>query len=455
MKIKEDFLAFLRKNINLIKISFRNIFRDKKRSISLGATFSIIGFILIIVFSFTNGVKINFRDNFTQAFFGDITIFGFEKNGQNFKRVINQNREINKIVRDYFNQSEVIFRVSANFRIYNKGFSKMMDITGIDTEIDKKAYNTITIVKGSWEDFLKNETAIIISENDSNYLEVGIGDEVLGVVKTFPGAYNTVSFVVKGIYKSSNLLLSTQNFGHLSYIKKSYLFPDDSSEEVLIYFNKKIKKNIIDIKKELLEIFEKNNLNVIKEFLDFREGNGNAFGKFIRNLMQSDKNGSFYFLLSIDEIMTAVERFTSVINSVALVIGFVLFIIIGISLFVNIRMTINNRMVEIGTIRTIGMGKRDVVNLFVYENVLLGALFTIIGYLLGLLVIFIFSNFVNLSKIEGLQIFLKNGHLFFLVDILQLFILLILIMILTMIFAIIPSYYAGKIKPVEALRKEF
>lgn len=440
---------------NLIKIAFRNILRDKKRSISLGATFSIIGFILIIVFSFTNGVKINFRDNFTQAFFGDLTIFGFEKNGQNFKRIINYNKEIKDILEENFKDSEVVFRVSSSFRVYNKGFSKIIDITGIDINTDKRGLNTITILKGSWKEFFNDEASIIISEEDANYLEVDVGDEVLGVVKTFTGSYNTLIFVIKGIYKSSNLLLSTQSFGHLSYIRKVLNFPEDSSEEVLIYFNKRNRNNTLKLKDKVNNIFEKKGLNVIKEYLDFGKERGNAFFKFIRNLMQSNKSGSFFFILSIDEIMTAVERFTSVINSVALVIGFVLFLIVGVSLFVNIRMTINNRMVEIGTIRTIGMRREDVVKLFILENVILGVIFTIIGYIVGTLLIFIFSNFVDLSKVNGLQLFLKGGHLFFLINIFQLSLLLIAIVFLTVIFAYIPSSYAGKIKPVEALRREF
>ncbi|MCX8058196.1 MAG: FtsX-like permease family protein [Spirochaetes bacterium] len=441
--------------INLIKIAFRNIFRDKKRSVSLGATFSIIGFILIIVFSFTNGVKVNFKENFTQAFFGDLTIFGFDKNGQSFKRIINYNKEIEKIIKEKFKDSEILFRISSGFRVYSKGFSKMIDITGIDPEIDKKGINKITILKGSWKDFLEDESSIIISEEDANYLEVDIGDEILGVVKTYTGAYNTIFFVIKGIYKSSNLLLSTQSFGHLSYLKKGLNFPLDSSEEILIYFDKKEKRNTLNLKKEVNNILEEKGYNVIKEYLDFSKQGGNAFLKFIRDFMQSNKNGTFFFILAIDEIMSAVERFTSVLNGVALVIGFVLFLIIGVSLFINIRMTINNRMVEIGTIRTIGMKREDIVKLFILENVILGIIFTLIGYIVGGFLIFIFSYFIDLSSIRDLQLFLKGGHLFFLINLLQLIFLLLAIIFLTIIFAYIPSRYAGKIKPVEALRREF
>ena len=59
-------------------------------------------------------------------------------------------------------------------------------------------------------------------------------------------------------------------------------------------------------------------------------------------------------------------------------------------------MTINERMREIGTMRTMGMAGAGITRLFILENVFLAMLFCLVGVAAALLVIGVFAFLVPL-----------------------------------------------------------
>ena len=114
-------------------------------------------------------------------------------------------------------------------------------------------------------------------------------------------------------------------------------------------------------------------------------------------------------------------------------------------------MSINDRMREIGTLRTIGMKAKDLVKLFILENIILGAIFTIIGIVIGLIIMGLVSLINTTSQLSA---FLNNGHFYFAPNIITIFLMFLIILVFSAFFSYFPSKYAGKIKPVEALRDE-
>ena len=90
----------------------------------------------------------------------------------------------------------------------------------------------------------------------------------------------------------------------------------------------------------------------------------------------------------------------------------ILFFIILIGVVNTLRMTIKERTREIGTIRAIGMQKRDVRNVFIMETLFLTALSCIAGVTLGIVVIKVLGAF-TFNSTGALSIILKDGRLVF------------------------------------------
>jgi hypothetical protein len=59
-----------------LSIAFKNVFRQKKRSFTLGVNYAIVTFILVLLFAFSHGASVNIASNLVRSIAGDITISG-------------------------------------------------------------------------------------------------------------------------------------------------------------------------------------------------------------------------------------------------------------------------------------------------------------------------------------------------------------------------------------------
>ena len=149
-----------------------------------------------------------------------------------------------------------------------------------------------------------------------------------------------------------------------------------------------------------------------------------------------------------DLVGTMMSSVSSIINS----ISYVLMAFVAISLVVSSIMigiityiSVLERTKEIGVLRSIGASKKDISRVFNAET-------TIIGFVAGMLgiIVTIILNFpVNMiiehvSGLKGVAALPVDGAI----------ILVIISVVLTMIGGLIPSRYASKKDPVEALRSE-
>ncbi|HBR35217.1 MAG TPA: hypothetical protein DD734_11335 [Firmicutes bacterium] len=139
------------------------------------------------------------------------------------------------------------------------------------------------------------------------------------------------------------------------------------------------------------------------------------------------------------------------LNLLTMIAVLVLFFIILIGVVNTLRMTIKERTREIGTMRAMGMQKRDVRNVFVMETLFLTALSCGAGVLLGLAVMGILSA-ITFDTTSALSMILKDGHLFFKPSGSSILGNFLLIMVIAGITAYFPARRAANLSAVEALR---
>jgi ABC-type antimicrobial peptide transport system permease subunit len=117
------------------------------------------------------------------------------------------------------------------------------------------------------------------------------------------------------------------------------------------------------------------------------------------------------------------------------------------------RMTINDRMLEIGTLRAIGCEQNTIVKLFIAENVLLSLLFISAGIVGGLILMTLGSTLVTLPSNGTIGLFLNQGHPVFEPTILHISFILVILTFFTTVFSYFPARYGGRIQVVTALNK--
>ena len=445
-----------------LKIAFRNLFRQKKRTISLGITYTFVTILIVGLFSFSAGAVKNIRNNLAKSVSGHINLNGYERTERNFIGVISGYENIMEIIHKVFPQSEIYPRFTSNLSIYNKGYSKTLSFKGVEPSIEKNFSGNLIFVDGSWDEFLERKENILLPSNDADYLELSIGDEVVSSVRTAQGAFNTGIFIVAGIYDSSGMFVNTGAVAHHEYLRELLNMSEGSTQTLQVYFAKADK---LDERKQILSDFlKKSGMIVTERRIPVNSGMRGGMGpgmmgpgggrRTSENYQEFEEGVPVFNLQTLDEALSQIKSMTDVLNNIGLAIASVMLFIIAVALFVNIRMTVNDRMREIGTIRTMGMQGNSLVKLFILENTFLGIIFSLIGVVFAFILMTVLSLF-KFSLGGQLASFLNNGHLVFAPSFLTIMLVVLAITVFSVIFSLLPSRYAGKIKPVEALAREF
>lgn len=155
---------------------------------------------------------------------------------------------------------------------------------------------------------------------------------------------------------------------------------------------------------------------------------------------------------SMYETASDVLKLESVLNLITLSAVLILFFIILIGVVNTLRMTIKERTREIGTIRAIGMQKRDVWGIFMIETSLLSFFASLAGTVLSLIIMGILTLVKFDVTDNPMGILLVNKHLYFLPTFGNVIFNIILILIITMITAYFPARRAANLSAAEALR---
>ena len=144
-------------------------------------------------------------------------------------------------------------------------------------------------------------------------------------------------------------------------------------------------------------------------------------------------------------IASTIKSFVDIISYVLIAFTAISLVVSSIMIAIITYVSVLERTKEIGILRSIGARKRDVMNVFIAETFIIGAISGILGivttYLLTVPINLIVYSFINVEKIASLNV----GYAGVLIGI---------SIALTMISGIIPAYKSTKKDPVKALRTE-
>lgn len=159
-----------------------------------------------------------------------------------------------------------------------------------------------------------------------------------------------------------------------------------------------------------------------------------------------------FSIMTMYETANEILKLEGAINLITVIAVLILFFIILIGVMNTLRMTVKERTREIGTVRAIGMQKKDVRNMFLFETLYLTIISCMVGTVMGFIVIKILEA-VTFGTNSFLSIILKNKRLFFKTNPLTIGENFLLILFIAGLTAFFPAEKAANLSAVEALRK--
>ncbi len=411
--------------MKLSAIAFRNILRNKRRSILSGSAVAVAAASIIFLFALLEGMKIDLADNIQTFYTGTVRIMNidYEKNKKlNPIHLTVENPDlIKEAVSSMGKNTEISERITFPSRIYigNDYYNAMGMAVKFPDEINfQKIEDAVT--EGRFP--LKGREAVLGAKLASK-MGVGVGDKITALSSTAGRGSNAMTFTVTGLAVFP-LLELTNSF---------FMIPLETGQRFL-----KMKNEV----KEILIKFDAESDEEGKNFADAIISKTEEKGiTSIEAAYWKDRNETYAMVEMADRIYMIFAFF---------------FLLLGCSVVINTTMmVVYERTREIGMMKALGMKDRNIVRLFFLESFFIGIISSVAGVLLGVGISLILNhtgmNFQNTMEDIDIEIStilypvptLKYGIIIFLYS-----------SVIASVSTFIPTLRANRIKTVDALKHD-
>ena len=427
----------------LFLIAIRNLAQNRKRTLLLGGAIAGVTGLLIFLLCLSSGIHTTLLESATTLSTGHLNVGGF------FKVTAGQSAPV---VTDYKKLAEIVKKNLPDLDFIaarGRGWAKLVSdngamqvaIAGIDINAEPGFRHAIQVVSGNI-DALSQPNSILIFQEQAKKLEVKVGDSLVISSQTTRGINNTIDVRVVAIARDMGLTSAWNVFIPGGSLRQLSQFNEESTGALHVYL-----KDMAKIPKDM-DILRKAFSDAGYILMD-REGK--PFWQKFESVNREDWTGQKLDLTTWEEEMSFFRWTIAAFDGLMYILTLVLLVIIAVGIMNSMWIAIRERTREIGTLRAIGMQRRRVLVMFVIEAFTLGALGTVSGSILGM----ILSAAVNAAKIpvpKGAQLFLVSNTVRFAFEPSHILLGMVVITACTTFISVIPSFYASRMKPITAMQ---
>ncbi len=397
----------------IVKIGWRNIFRNKRRTI-LTAFIIAIGLTSVnLMDSLTLGMQDVMIKIITGGYIGDGIIRSeqFDTLDNPFVMVNNWEDVVNKISKDK-RVKNFVYRLSLEGMIASSDNNGGILIVGIAPNREKN-FSIIykSLVKG---EYIKSENDILIGEKLSKFLNVDIGDRVILTMPDSTGNVAQDMFRVCGIYKTGDNRFD----GNMAFIpidKMHALTHTTSVKEIIFRFKDK---------------------------------------KYYNSSIWQDYSYNGNVCKSWKEIMPSINYMIKMSSFSRFILFLVLSGVVYLAVVNTLFMAIYERFPEFGILRSIGTTRSQLIAMVLSEGFSIGVLSTAAGIILFLFVYAIFMHFgIDYRGIEVMGVVLTN-KIYPHFSLFQFTFSPLIMILIVSVSSLYPAIYASKLNIVKIMRKE-
>ncbi|MFA6455193.1 MAG: FtsX-like permease family protein [Bacteroidota bacterium] len=405
---------------NLLKISFRNLFRYKRRTL-LTSSLIAFGVVLVIVFG---GLAISFKTQMigilTNSSLGDLQIHkkGYVESIDNLPLNVtlstNDLTVIEQTLKAMPDVEAFSSRIKFGAMISNYAQTSNIRLSGIIPEQELATCpDLLKRVKGNVSDprnFIK-PGEVLVPENLMKGLSLNVGDEIVMIATNKDGSVNGITLRIAA--KMENVFGPSGKDGYIHLQDAMSLLRMDQPE-------------IIEVAVHL------------KNF--------DQLSKVSAELKQRFNGPDSHTEVHTWEQLSPFASIARIVDLLILVVKFILISIVLVSILNIMTMSVYERISEIGTIAAIGTPPSRILALFLMEGFSMGLLSTLTGTVIGLGGLWL----MNLTKITftfgGMNISLAPT-----IPVSEIVWVVIIVMLVSVFASAQPAYKASKMEPVDAL----
>ena len=400
----------------LLKLAWRNIWRNKRRSlIVLGSV--VVGMVAIVL---TDGLS---NGMMGQMLFNQIGLniahIQIHKKGFNNNKIVKNYIPDYKKVENFLNNDPSVKayskRVFASGILSSANNSSGVMIYGIDpAEEAKVSVIKSSIIEGKYLGSGKRE--ILLGKKLAEKLGVGIGDKVVAMANTLSGDIGSDVFRVEGIFQTSSS----------EFDKMAIYVPAGTEQEMLGLGDRYHEFAIIT-----------NNYKQVTK---------------IKNQLEASLGGKYEVLSYRDLLPMLIYQMDLYRESMM-----ILNIIIGLALIFGIvntmLMSVFERIREFGVLMAIGMKNSRLYMMVLFEAFIIGIVGTFVGLALGLLLdIPLAHSGIDLSMFSvGLEAFGVGSVIYPVLSVGNIINTVIFMPFVAVLGALYPAYKAVKLEPIYAI----
>ncbi|NMB20717.1 MAG: ABC transporter permease [Firmicutes bacterium] len=436
-----------------MKVAFRNILRQKKRSFLLAGAIAFGMLVITLMNALTGGVVGNIRENFSHALGGHIFIMGREWTdaGQMIMK-IRPDERLEQLLEEHGAQIEGFTRRSQAMPTMIFGSRQTMQMLyGVDFAEETKLLESLIVTEGSFSEIGTEEASIILPQPVGERLGVQVGETMIIRLETLTGQQNVGEVKVVAFIKDQEELGLSAAYTSRSYLN-TLLGMDPHEYQLLNMF-----LTDLDMVDEFARVFREG-LRAEDEEEEVVEAEpavsvtvaGMPMDPMTEREELTPWEGTRYQIMHINQIMEAVELVVGVLNRVGQVIFLILLVVTMVGITNTFRMIMIERTKEIGTMRAFGMHQKQVKNIFLWEAVFLGLLGCIAGLFLALVISFIVGG-IELNTDPSMQFFLDNGKITFIFSLTKVVFNTAIVVFISLLAAYWPARAAAKMSPIKAL----
>ena len=403
--------------LTLIKISWRNIWRNKLRSLVVifSIVFGLLGGIIIIAMSY--GLNEERMNNAVDTYLSHIQINNnLFSEDYNIKHTINNLDAIEKAINKDERVVSYSKRIVLNGMLSNSNGSYGIQVKGIDADEEIKVTNTYEkIIDGEYFRS-KRDNTILVFKKLADKLNLKLKSKVVITFQDENYELTSLLYRVEGIFRSGNSRYDEMNV----FVK-----------------NKSITKN-------LPEFNGYHEIPILLSDIELR-------GEVKKDLIPLSSDN---IVEGWDDISKELAYANEMLSAVLYI--FMMIILSGLSFGVinTMLMAILERRKEIGMLMSIGMNRYKIFMMISFETIFLSLIALPFGLITSYLIVEYYSVVgIDLSVVEaGLENFGVGTRLYFKVPNEEYFYVSLMVFVISIFSSIFPSIRALKINPVEATK---
>lgn len=405
---------------NLIKIAFRNLFRNKRRTI-LTSSLITFGVVLVIVFG---GLAISFKSQMvgilTNTAMGDLQIHrkGYVESIDNLPLSLTLSgtelANVEKLLNDIPEVEAYSPRIKFGAMISNYAQTSNIRMSAVYPKMENRTVPEFAKrIKGNIPDpdqFLE-PGEILVPENLMKGLSLKIGDEIVLVGTNKDGSVNAVTLRIAAM--TENVFGPSGKDGYMHIEDAQLLLREDQPEIVEIAIHLQRYDQLTKVYSKL-----KKTVSLTKSQIEVHTW----------------------------EQLSPFSSIARIVDLLILVVKFILISIVLVSILNIMTMSVYERISEIGTIAAIGTPPRRILSLFLIEGFAMGLLSTIAGTIIGIGILWI----MNITKID-FTFGTMNVSLSPSIPASEIIAVAVIVMVVSLFAGFQPAYKASKMEPVDAL----